>query len=99
MLTKEQNSILKAFFTKQPVLKAYLFGSVSRGEDDAESDLDILVELDHSQPIGLSFLQMQFDLCEILSKKVDLISANGLSKHMRPFIDKDKKLIYARKVG
>jgi uncharacterized protein len=99
MLTKEQKKILKAFFSKQPVLKAYVFGSVSRGEAEAQSDLDILVELDYSQPLGLGFIQMQLDLSDLLQKKIDLVSAGGLSKHIQPFIDADKKLIYARKVG
>lgn len=78
-------------------MKAYLFGSLSRGEATSESDVDILVELDYSTPLGLGFIQMQIELSELLSKKVDLVSAGGLSKHIKPFIEADKKLIYARK--
>lgn len=84
------------FFSKQPVLNAYLFGSYSRGVGHENSDVDLLVELDYSQPIGLEFIQMQIDLQELLSKKVDLISARGLSKYIKPILDKEKKLIYAR---
>jgi uncharacterized protein len=99
MLTKAQQKKLETFFSKQPVLKAYVFGSVCRGEEKAESDVDIMVELDYSIPLGLGFIQMQLDLSELLAKKVDLVSAGGLSKHIKPFIDADKKLIYARKAG
>jgi predicted nucleotidyltransferase len=77
-------------------LKAYLFGSYSKGLENEDSDIDLLVELDYSQPIGLEFIQMQLDLQELLSKKVDLVSARGLSKHIQPILDKEKKLIYAR---
>ena len=35
------------------VLHAAVFGSVARGEAGAESDVDILVELDESRPIGV----------------------------------------------
>jgi predicted nucleotidyltransferase len=95
-LSNNQINLIKDFFSKQPVLKAYLFGSYSRGNETGNSDIDLLVELDYSQPIGLEFIQMQIDLQNLLSKKVDLVSARGLSKYVKPILDKEKKLIYAR---
>ena len=95
-LSNNQINIIKDFFSNQPVLKAYLFGSYSRGNQTENSDVDLLVELDYSQPIGLEFIQMQLDLQNLLSKKVDLVSARGLSKYVKPILDKEKKLIYAR---
>ncbi len=84
------------FFKKKPVLRAYLFGSESRNESNENSDVDILVELDYSKPIGLDFIKMQFELEEITHKKVDLISSGGISKYIRPFIEQDKILIYEK---
>jgi uncharacterized protein len=95
-LNSNQIKIIKNFFSKQPVLKAYLFGSYSKDLESENSDIDLLVELDYSQPIGLEFIQMQLDLQELLSKKVDLVSARGLSKYIKPILDNEKKLIYAR---
>jgi len=95
-LSTSQIQSIKDFFSCQPVLKAYLFGSYSRGDETEDSDVDLLVELDYSQPIGLEFIQMQIDLQKLLSKKVDLVSARGLSKYIGPIIDKEKLLIYAR---
>ena len=83
-LSKNQISIISDFFSKQPVLKAYLFGSYSRGLSQENSDVDLLVELDYTQPIGLEFIQIQLDLQLLLSKKIDLVSARGLSKHIKP---------------
>ncbi len=77
-------------------MKAYLFGSYGRGHATEGSDIDLLVELDYSQPIGLEFIQMQLDLQQLLVKKVDLVSERGLSKYVRPIIEKEKRLIYAR---
>ena len=57
------------FFAKKPVLKAYLFGSYGREDGREHSDIDLLVELDHSQSIGWEFIQMQLDLQELLGKK------------------------------
>jgi len=87
---------IKEYFRTRPVLKAYLFGSYVRGQADNNSDIDILVELDYSQRIGLGFVQMQIDLERILKKKVDLVSSNSLSKYIKPLVDNEKKLIYAR---
>ena len=95
-LTTSQINQIKLFFSEQPVLKAYLFGSYGRNEANENSDLDLLVELDYSQPIGLEFIQMQLDLEKLLLKKVDLVSARGLSKYIKPILDKEKQLIYAR---
>lgn len=89
-------STIRAYFEDKPVLKAYLFGSVARDEEDEESDIDILVELDYSQPIGLEFIQMRLDLQDLLHQKVDLVSDKAVSEYIRPLIDQDKVLIYAR---
>lgn len=97
-MTLENNNIesIKKYFETRPVLRAYLFGSYVRDEADSESDIDILVDLDYSQRIGIQFIQMKIDLEKMLNKKVDLVSSNGLSKYIKPLIDQEKKLIYAR---
>ncbi len=95
-LTAEQIKKIKAYFKTQPVLKAYLFGSYVRDEATKESDVDILVDLDYSQPVGLEFIQMKIDLQNLLSKNVDLVSSRGLSKYIKPYIDSEKVMIYAR---
>lgn len=71
-------------------MKDYLFGSYSRSEENENSDIDLLVDLDYTKPIGLAFIQMQIDLQQLLSKKVDLVSARGLSKYIKPILDKEK---------
>lgn len=95
-LEPKYRKIISDYFQNKPVLKAYLFGSYVRGEANEQSDLDILIELDHSQSIGLGFVEMQLDLQDILSRKVDLVSERGLSKFIKPFIEQEKELIYAR---
>jgi len=87
---------IKNYFRTKPVLRAYLFGSYSRKEAGDDSDIDILVELDHSKPIGLRFFEFQEELQELLGKEVDLVTDEGLSKFIRPYIEQDKILIYER---
>lgn len=97
-LTANELEVIKRYLQDKPVERAYVFGSYARNEANLESDLDLLVELDYSQPIGLQFVGMKFDLEERLNKSVDLVSANGLSPRIRPFIDQDKQLVYERSI-
>ena len=95
-VSEKKIALIRDYFKDQPVLKAYLFGSFARGDANSESDYDILVELDYSKRIGLHYIQMQLDLTNLLKKKVDLVSDKALSRHIRPFVDKEKFLIYER---
>lgn len=88
--------ILNKYFRTQPVLKAWLFGSCSRGEETAESDVDILVTLDKSKPIGLNFFRMLTDIEELLGRKVDLVSDASLLPFARESVERDKILVYER---
>ena len=95
-LTVSEKIVLQQYFAGIPVKKAYLFSSMARNEATSESDIDILIELDHAKPIGMKFFSFRSDLEELLHKKIDLITTEGLSRHVKPFIDKDKILIYER---
>jgi uncharacterized protein len=98
-LTATQLAQIQHFFTDKPVKTAWVFGSFARGTASETSDIDLLVELDYSEPIGLSFIGMWLDLQDILGKKVDLISDGGVSPFVRPSIEHEKRLIYERSVG
>jgi predicted nucleotidyltransferase len=83
-------------FKNNPVKRAFLFGSVSRNEEDDRSDVDILVELDYSKPFGLGFVRMKLELEDLLKRKVDLLTSNSVSKYIKPVIDAEKILIYEK---
>ncbi|QKZ15069.1 type VII toxin-antitoxin system MntA family adenylyltransferase antitoxin [Spirosoma sp. KUDC1026] len=90
-------SELASYFQHQPVKRAYVFGSTARVEQTPESDIDILVELDYEDGADFyRFLDMQEQLSALLHKKVDLVSANGLSPFVKPYIDREKQLIYEK---
>lgn len=96
MLQQREINLISDYFKDKPVLKAYLFGSHVRNQSNIKSDIDILVELDYNKQIGLKYIKMKNELEEILKKKVDLLSTNAVSKYIRPIIDREKKLIYAK---
>ncbi|MEO5603338.1 MAG: nucleotidyltransferase domain-containing protein [Cyclobacteriaceae bacterium] len=95
-LSANDIELIKGVFLDKPVKRAFLFGSFIRGEADQDSDVDILVELDYSKHIGIGFVKIKNQLEEVLNKKVDLVSENSVSHHIRPFINQDKQLIYER---
>lgn len=91
---------LKEYFSDQPIERAWLFGSVSRGEDGPESDVDILVRFDPDGQVGLfQHAAMISDLESLLKKSVDLVSENTLFPWVRENVDKEKILIYERKTS
>jgi len=96
MIDKRNINLIQNYFKNQPVLKAFIFGSRARNDAKFSSDLDILVELDYSKPIGLKFVKMQLELQTLLQTKVDLVSSNGISKYIQPFIEPEKMLIYEK---
>lgn len=96
MTTGTMTKAIAEYFKTQPVLKAWLFGSYSRGEQTKDSDVNILVLLDKSRPIGLKFFGMWNDLEELLGRKVDLVSEGTLLPFAQQSADKDKILIYER---
>ena len=96
MSTQAMTDLIAEYFKTKPVLKAWLFGSYSRGEESPDSDVDILVVLDHSQPIGLEFFGMYEDLKDLLGRNVDLVTERSLAPFARESVERDRKLIYER---
>lgn len=84
--------------SEQPIVRAWLFGSCSRGEEKIDSDIDILVDYDNSKGQVSLFKMggMLMDLSDLLGRKVDIIDNNGLKFFARESVDKDKILIYER---
>lgn len=97
MSTQALTKIIADYFKTQPVLKAWLFGSYARGEETPESDVDILVEFDHSSPIGLfAYARMWRELQERLGLEVDLVEEGTLRPFALDSANRDKKLVYER---
>lgn len=65
-----------------------VFGSVARGEDRPDSDVDLLVEL--PAHMGLfAVARVQNELEALLGARVDLIPASGLKAGVRPAVEAD----------
>ncbi|MEQ8924584.1 MAG: nucleotidyltransferase family protein [Fulvivirga sp.] len=74
--------------SKYKISKIGVFGSYARNNERADSDLDILVQFD--QRISLfELIDLELQLSEALGIKVDLVTENSLSKHIKPFIESE----------
>lgn len=97
MNTQTMTQLIVNYFKTQPVLKAWLFGSHSRDEQKPWSDVDILVQYDRQQPIGLlKIAGMKVDLEDLLNCEVDLVEDGTLRPWAVESVNRDKLLIYER---
>lgn len=88
---------LREFFRLQPIEKAWVFGSYSRGEETRESDIDILVRFDSNANITLlKYASMVTLLKKLLQKDVDLVEEGQLKEFAKESAERDKTLIYER---
>ena len=89
--------IIREYLSGQPVEKAWLFGSCSRGENTSESDMDILVRYSQGQVISLfQISKIMTGLSRLVGMKVDLVEEGHLLPFASESVDRDKILIYER---
>ncbi|HHT9113096.1 MAG: nucleotidyltransferase domain-containing protein [Planctomycetes bacterium] len=72
-LVKEKYPYLSAEFG---VVKIGVFGSIAKGIEKEDSDIDIVVEL--KRPIGLKFIELVEYLENLFHKKVDVLTQDGI---------------------
>jgi len=81
-----------------PILQRYgvkkvgLFGSCVRGEMTADSDLDILVEIEKDISL-LDFVGLKLEIEEALNRKVDLVEYNTIKPLLRERILNEQEII------
>lgn len=74
-------TLLPVFETRYGVRRIGMFGSYARGEADAESDLDVLIEGGRYTLFDL--MGMEEELSKELHLKVDLVTAEGLKPRLK----------------
>lgn len=97
MSTQNMIDLITDYFKTQPVVKAWLFGSYARGEENAMSDVDLLVEFDAKARVSLlKYSGIIVDLEKLLDRQVDLAENGTLRPRVAESVNRDKKLIYER---
>jgi len=89
---------IKKLCIKHKVKHLYVFGSVLNNKFSAESDIDLLVEINSSDPIDYAenYFSLKFELEELLNRSIDLLEDRALKNpYLKKNIDNSKTLIYA----
>ena len=71
----------------QGVRRIGLFGSFARNQGRVRSDMDFLVEFE--RPTFDNYMNLAFSLEKLFGRHVDLVTPDGLSSHIRPYIEKE----------
>jgi len=71
------------------VAKIGIFGSTARGDDRPESDVDVLVEFAPGQTTFRNFMELAFYLEDLFGRRVDLVTDQGLSRYLRPYVEQE----------
>jgi predicted nucleotidyltransferase len=95
-LDKIRDSVLDVLLP-YGVEEVSLFGSRARADARPDSDLDLLVRFEEPPrlPLGIfAWIELERKMSERCGYKVDLVSERALKKHIRPYIEQDKIIIY-----
>ena len=93
MLNNAQKKIILEVL--QPLNPRFIgiFGSYARGEENTDSDLDILVEFKDDVNL-LDIIGAEMKISEKLGIKVDLITKKAVSERILPYIYSDMETLY-----
>jgi len=72
----------KPVLEKHNVVKAEVFGSYARNEEDKESDIDILVELEDGKTLA-DMAELKKDLERKLGQDVDIVTYSSIDPEIR----------------
>lgn len=92
MNVEEIKSIIIPLLKEYDIKRAALFGSLVRGEETDESDIDLLVELPEKSSL-LDLAGLKIDLEELLAKKVDVLTYDSLHPLLKDRILDEKVAI------
>lgn len=77
------------------VARLEVFGSVSRGDAEPDSDVDVLYELEPGARLGWDIEKLADELSELLGRRVDLVSRNALHARLHDEVLAEARLLYA----
>lgn len=96
MLTHLSNGELAPICQRHGIHRLSVFGSRLKGTARSDSDLDLLVEFEPGRVPGLIGLSaIEIELTEALGIKVDLRTAQELSRYFRDDVLRSAQVAYA----
>jgi len=94
MEQKEINRTIISYLSQYEPERIGIFGSFARQEENADSDIDILVKFKKTISL-LDLVRIHRELTALLGKKVDLVTEQALkNKRIRKSIYNDLRIIF-----
>ncbi|HEV8647935.1 MAG TPA: nucleotidyltransferase domain-containing protein [Actinomycetes bacterium] len=85
-LVEQRREDIKATVGRHHGRRVLLFGSVARGREHADIDIDLLVDFGPESSL-FDLLHLSQDLEELLGHPVDIVSRGGLKDRDRAILD------------
>jgi hypothetical protein len=84
------------FCRRNHIRKLSLFGSVLREDFRPDSDVDVLYEFEPGHTVGFEIVDLEEELSRLFGgRKVDLINAKYLNRHLRDRVLAEAEVQYA----
>ena len=80
---RKKKNLIESMAAQFGARRLRVFGSVARGDERADSDVDILVEFPRGYDLFTQRLPLTQQLEDILHRRVELIPEHELNKHIR----------------
>ncbi len=85
---------LRAFCERHHIVRLAVFGSVARGEDRPDSDLDILVVFAPGKTPGFQYFAIEEELSAMFSRRVDMNTPGFLNPRFRDDVVREARDLY-----
>ena len=98
MYIDDYKNALTKLCIKNKVKSLYVFGSVLRSRFNNDSDIDMIVDIDSTNPLEYAnyYFNLKFALQDLLNRPIDLLENKAIrNSYLRQEIDNSKQLIYA----
>lgn len=91
-ILKQNRTEILALAASHGASSIRVFGSVARGQEKEDSDVDFLIKMEKGRSL-FDMAKLQLDLENLLHKKIDIVSENGIYHRLRDGILSEAKPI------
>lgn len=93
-LTEVDHQRLREVCERYGVASLEVFGSVARGEDGPNSDVDLLYVLKPGVALGFDIFRLEDDLADLFGRPVDLASRGAINRYIREQVVAEAQALY-----
>ena len=90
-LRRRRDAVL-AIAARHGVSQVRVFGSVARGEERPDSDIDLLIDLDDNRGFA-DYLGFAEEIEKLFGRWVEIVLNRSLSRHFRPYIEAEAQTL------